>query len=345
MASRQMQWSPKYIYPLILNPAMRLCEYSGDGIRGQMLVQAISCSHAEMVCRQIRDMNLGMTVDWVGTGPNGRSDDENRRVLDSFCPPKNKLGVRDWKLQVLVNVGMAGEGLDSTDVTEVVFLNSPKVNNTTLQIIGRGARRMKQEGTGTLSCTINVDSSSELAAFVGADIMSVFDGDILTKEEKEEIEKEAMEREYRPLADEPRVAIADVKLTSIEKERQLAVIAEKLESRGFTRGTPEFDRLKEDLRLEIFEPNIEHHNASSRIAQVRNENDLAVKKVVGLLVKSQTIERSRIGDLIRKLNGAAIRIVGAPVGACDEQQLRDRYRWLKQQEAILLSGGEISWLR
>ena len=115
-------------------------------------------------------------VDWVGTGPNGRPDAENQRVLDEFCPPKNKVtGLRPWTLDILVNVGMAGEGTDCMDVTEVVYLTPANITISTQQTAGRGARIMKADLQPT--CHINVDSGSEMSKYVGAAVMDLFDDD------------------------------------------------------------------------------------------------------------------------------------------------------------------------
>src|SRR5579884_1559783 len=98
-----------------------------------------------MVCQQVEALLQDRaSVDWVGTGPSGRSAEENAEVLRQFCPPKDKAtGLRNWTLDVLVNVGMAGEGLDTTDVTEIVFLTPANITNTNLQTIGRGSRIMR----------------------------------------------------------------------------------------------------------------------------------------------------------------------------------------------------------
>ena len=66
------------------------------------------CLHAEIVCKQIKDhidsMYTGqLTVDWVGTGPHGRSDGENRAIIRKFCPDKvdGKRRAEDIKLDDL----------------------------------------------------------------------------------------------------------------------------------------------------------------------------------------------------------------------------------------------------
>src|SRR5690606_28578771 len=134
MAARKMRWSPKYISPLVTFPLDRIVDLRTRNIRSQMLIQAMSCSHAKMVCEQAKVLLPEfMEVDWVGTGPQGRSQQENEEVLHRFCPPKDASGKRPWTLDVLVNVGIAGEGLDTTDVTEIVFLTPGNLTISNLQ--------------------------------------------------------------------------------------------------------------------------------------------------------------------------------------------------------------------
>lgn len=73
-----------------------------------------------------------LSVEWVGTGSNGRSDKDNRDILRRFCPPKvdGKRRKQDIDLDVLVHVGMAGEGLDTVFVSEVIHLNPANRNNS-----------------------------------------------------------------------------------------------------------------------------------------------------------------------------------------------------------------------
>jgi len=349
IASRQMKWSPKYISPLVLHPIERLGDLQASGIRSQMIVQALSCSHAKMVCEQIRAIAPdGVTIDWVGTGPNGRSDDENRSVINSFCPPKNARGVREWKTQVLVNVGMAGEGLDCTDVTEVVFLTSPRKNNTTLQIIGRGARMMRE--SSEIRCTVNVDSGSELAELVGATVMSIFDGDAPTPEEVLEIDRSGSDREYRPLPDEPRVGILDVTLVDIKKDELF-----KHAMSDYSENPSRYQGMPREVAEREFERLVREHNskrdakfnATATIEQIRDQCQAAVRKIAGLVVRAEAsgarIEKSRIGDVMKLINGAAVRMFGS-VKTADETTLRNRWTWLKQLETSLLANEKPSWL-
>ena len=107
----------------------------------QALIGALCVSHAELVCKQIAEMYPELNVDWVGTGENGRNDPENELIIGKFCPPKDEDGNRPLpEIDVLVHVGIAGEGLDSIKVSEVVFLNNASISNKRIQEAGRASR-------------------------------------------------------------------------------------------------------------------------------------------------------------------------------------------------------------
>jgi len=178
--TKNMRWQSSFISPLIEIPIKRLMEDRvRTGIRLQAIVTALTCSHAKMVCEQVRNMFDHLEVDWVGTGPYGRTDEENAAILKRFCPAKGKDGKRRPEIDVLIHVGMAGEGLDSVNVTEVIFLNRASFVNTIIQIIGRAARVLCGPDGNPLTGHINFDSSSDFAkgGYIGGAIMDAIDGD------------------------------------------------------------------------------------------------------------------------------------------------------------------------
>lgn len=170
---RNIRYNPQYIHPLLMYPMQRLRECRAQtGKRLQMLVRAMSCTHAQMVREQIMLFADGLDVEWVGTGSNGRSDDENKRILKMFCPPKNRDGSRpEPKLDILIQVRMAGEGFDSVNVIEVVDLFPVSDNaisgkaTTDKQFYGRAARVIP--GHANLHACINVPSDHPLHSFAG----------------------------------------------------------------------------------------------------------------------------------------------------------------------------------
>lgn len=176
--TKNMRWSPSYISPLVRVPIDRLmADRNQTGERLQAIVTAMTCSHAEMVCEQIRSMYSELVVDWVGGGPNGRPEDENARILNGFCPKKNEFGIRRPAIDVLVHVGMAGEGLDAVNTTEAIFLCRAGLSNRTVQIIGRLARVIPGDLSWVIG-NVNFDSSSYFAknGYTGFNLMNSIDG-------------------------------------------------------------------------------------------------------------------------------------------------------------------------
>lgn len=362
MASRQMKWSPKYISPLVLHPLERINDlFINKGIKAQMLVQAISCSHAKMVCEQIRAIiPKAVSVDWCGTGPNGRSQEENDDVIARFCPPKDSVtDKRNWSLDILVNVGIASEGLDTNDVCEIVFLTSPTVNNTTKQTIGRGARlHQRAAKTDQPLCTVNVDSSSDLAAFIGKKIMHVFDVDGPTEipDEEDGDGSGSSVKEYEPLPDDlPQVGVLDVTLVDIRKDPMFQGVLALTEERMRVSPLSDEDKQKwlanevERQVREFMRTRDERFNATAIEAQTREKVDAAVRKVAGMLVRRASdaglmVEKSAIGDLIRRINSQKKMALG-PIDAADVSDLERHWRWIKQIETQILNKETPSWLR
>jgi hypothetical protein len=168
---RGIRYSPQYLHPLILNPIRRLREQrAAYGKKFQLLIRAMSCRHAKMVCEQVQIFADGLTVDWIGT--NGRTDAENRDALTRFCPPKGRDGNReDPTLDVLVQVSMAGEGFDSVNVIEIVDLFPVSAKAITgratqdKQFYGRGARMIRD--ASNINLRVSVPSDHPLHAWAG----------------------------------------------------------------------------------------------------------------------------------------------------------------------------------
>jgi superfamily II DNA or RNA helicase len=354
MASRQMHWSPKYISPLVMFPLDRMISNRLKGIKSQMLVQAMSVAHAKFVCAQIKAlMPEFFEVDWVGSGPNGRCDSENDAVLARFCPPKNKVTRRrDWTLDVLVNVGMASEGLDSMDVTEISFLTTANLTISTLQVIGRGARVMViPDGTDMPVCHINVDSSSPLADYVGRRVMQIFDDEV----EVEEPAKSRQEREpgYEPSPETMNVMVVDVRLKDIRSEPMYRAVLEATTRDPRHAGIDE-ETLAHHVEAEILKYLSRGCNESSVIEQKREQVDLLVTKIVGLIVtkirvSGAAFDRALIGKLKTKINTQK-KILFGPVEEAASEQLDRQYQWLREKlELPILQGQNLEglppWLR
>jgi superfamily II DNA or RNA helicase len=176
MIDNKLRWSSEYTTPLVSAPLARLLEMRQKypHVKTQAIFFCMSVSHAKSTCKIIQKMYGNFfTVDWVGTGINGRNDDENKKIVKDFC---------DAKFDILVNVGVAGEGIDTVNVTEIVFLKKVNTNIMTIQAIYRGSRIIPALRDEKIHCIVNFDQDTKVPA--GSSIMDWVDN----KEPKEESE-------------------------------------------------------------------------------------------------------------------------------------------------------------
>lgn len=358
MLARKMRWSGKYISPLIDYPLDRIIDLRSKGVRAQMLVQAMTIRHAEMVCEQIRALlPETMRVNWVGTGPDGRSDNVNEAIINEFCPEKDPAtGKRKWTLDVLVNVGMASEGLDSMDVAEVVFLTPANITITALQTIGRGARRMAAGVEKQPHCHVNVDTCSEMSAYVGERVMDLFDD--LTPEEEKHQDRDQPEDDFEPLPETMQIEIVDVRLVDIRKGPLFIVALDSVVA-GLPASFAVDDPATANRLVQLAEQGLLNHlsrgsnNISFVLAQKRDKIDASVSKVAGQVIRRLRADGVRIetplpGQLRRAINGEKKRAFGA-VDVAPDDQLELQYKWLRNLESEILNGHGVAgvprWLR
>jgi superfamily II DNA or RNA helicase len=348
---REMRWSPKYISPLVDTPITRMMrDRLSTGLPLQVLIGAFCCSHANQVCDQVQGMFPELRVDWVGTGSNGRSDRENKRVLENFCPPKKdgKRNPANIKLDVLVHVGMAGEGLDTVYVSEIIHLNPANKNNSNDQENGRAARYLE----GVFGC-INVEDGTDYACeeYIGRGIEKAFDMSPAEAAEDDTEPVSIVERDWEnwELPDEPSVQIYDVECININtgevKRMDQAMIASGL-----------YGELTDDQRaekaIEVYmkmrRKEAEQFNERSTVEVHKDAVDKALgavaRRVAHLMTcKNSRVERSLIGDIRRRINTRKKYSLGAVDR--DVAQLKRHYYWLKDLETELIEKGIPTWLK
>jgi superfamily II DNA or RNA helicase len=346
---RQMRWSPKYISPLVDIPITRMQrERIATGYKLQAIIGAFCCSHAQMVCEQVQGMFPELRVDWVGTGTNGRTDAENRAILSRFCPPKRdgKRHQEDIKLDVLVHVGMAGEGLDTLYVSEVIHLNPANKNNSNDQENGRAARYLSD-----VTAYVNVETGSDYARdYLGSLIELAFDTNPgeLPEQPEGEVEQEPAGDEIPELPDEPTIQIVNcecIEINTGEVERMAAALSE-------VSGVCLEDPVLQEKAFELYKrmklEEAERFNDRSAVEQWRDAVEQALSVVARRAAQLMTapgarMDRSLLGDLRKRINTRKKRVHG-PVDR-DVQLLRQHYNWLKALESELIEGGVPSWLQ
>ena len=195
---RSIRYVSEFLHPLLIHPIERLYEKRrSSGKKVQMLIRAMSCGHAKMLYDQVKQLTESLSVDWVGTGDYGRADQENKDVLSRFCPAKVNGERPEPGLDILIQVAMAGEGMDCIFVSEIVDFypvsNKAKDGKATQdkQFYGRGARWIKGWENGDQICHINVPTDHHLAKWSGETISEWMDasGDDLLDIPTHEIEK------------------------------------------------------------------------------------------------------------------------------------------------------------
>lgn len=354
---RKMRWSPRYVSPLLSIPIERMIhERIVTGYPLQVLISAMCVSHAELIYEQIRAMYPELQSDWVGTGERGRADEENERILTRFCPPKDEHGERHPTLDILVHVGMAGEGLDTVHVSEVVLMCNASICNRILQIIGRGARTLPG-----VVCNVSFDSSSELASegYVGEAIMDAMD---LAPPKKDDKPPEGETEWPKELPDNPEIHISNVELLNIdsgtEGVQHMAKVMERLSPssldfealrRDKTHGdwSKVIDTYRHMRKIEA-----EAHDERSIIEQWREKVKYALidlTTVALLTLKKQGVEvnehnKMRLrGEIKVKINRRKKQFLGEVSN--DLELLQKHYGWCKALDRDLRERQSVpSWL-
>lgn len=373
---RAMRWSPLYVSPLVSTPLERLIrDREATGLPLQAIIGAMCVSHAKIVCDQVRDLfSPELTVDWVGTANaagDGRPDDENEEVLSRFCPPKDSRGRRNPTLDVLVHVGMAGEGLDSIHVSEVIHLNRASKNNSNDQENGRAARFLP----GVIG-NINFDSCSDYATmgYIGSKIMDAMD--CVPPSDCDDEERDAASGTPREIdwdfEDKPYVSILDMELEHIDSgdpEIQLLADAytrvnqERILRLPFEQQSEELEDLRaqrEDLNSELYQRIVAlykdmkkkeaaPHQERAEIEFKRKSLDSALSKVTSLVVAlwakagGGEVKQDWRGQIKRMINERKKRALGAV--AKNIELLDSHIAWVNALGRSVKSGEVPSWLR
>jgi len=339
----RMRWSPKYISPLVDTPIARMIrERCSTGQPLQTLIGATCCSHARMVCDQVKTMFPELRIDWVGTGLNGRSDLENEAILQKFCPEKvdGKRRPQDVRLDVLVHVGMAGEGLDTIYVSEIVHLNPANKNNSNDQENGRGARYLPD-----VMATVNVETGSDYAEeYLGRKIELAFDSEDPTDDEPAK-ETEERSDEIPELPDEPMILILDVECIDIntgEVERMTRALSQ---ASGLGIDSPEVEAKALALYKQMRREESERFNDRSSVEQwdqqVQNALSTVARRVARKMCPGRS-DKQLIGDIRKRINTKKKRSIGGIEK--DVQTLRRHWDWLVALDREVKNQEVPSWL-
>jgi superfamily II DNA or RNA helicase len=142
---RQLRYLARYCSPILLHAISELGHLSisaAPQVRPQLLVYVHSCALAEVMHDLVSTLAPGFQVNWVGTGINGRPDQENTRIIDAFKDVYDDDGeiIQPHTLDILIQVNKASEGFDSKPVCIIVDLSLGGFGPQKLQQYGRGSR-------------------------------------------------------------------------------------------------------------------------------------------------------------------------------------------------------------
>ena len=350
--NRKMRWSPKYVSPLVTIPIERMLQQRiKTGYRLQAIVGAMCVSHAKMVCDQLHGLFPELDIDWIGTGDDGRRPEINKDILARFCPPKDENGKRNATLDVLVHVGMAGEGLDSTHVSEIVHLNKASKNNSNDQENGRASRVL-----GDVVGNINFDSSSEYntMGYVGAAIMDAMDGSEPNPDDDTD-DGDDNSDEIQELPDEPTIQIWDMELESIDSgdpgvQRMSNIMREsgyKIDWDNMEDlDHPDWKIVKEKF-YQLRNLEAREQDEKSTIMQWQDSVKSAMTVVTGRVIRMMTAEGVRpqkglAGDVKTRINKQKKANCGAITE--DVEICKQHYKWIKSLERNLIERGLPQWL-
>ena len=349
-AKKSLRMSNKYVIPIVSEPLYRLrTRRNQTGKPLQMLVRAMSCEHAQRTCEQIRSLCDDLKVDWVGTGPDGRSDEENQSIISDFCPRKDARGNRpDPKLDVLVQVGMADEGFDSIMVVEIVDLHIVTLEGAstkTKQFYKRGTRAVGDE-----VLYINVGTDHPLAALEGNQVQEWLDSD-MTIPEATQVPKtpepfnfdEWWLPEFLPESQEKFV---DAELTDmqVDKDPRFAKFRQ-----DFSEKAAPYQPSDDELR-NWFRRGLSSDQDESRSITIEKQRQY-ISKTVGQIahaVMRRTgveFERSRLGDYSKRINQMIIRQFGKRREEMLPDELAALYEWIKELHHSIKVDQVPAWLR
>lgn len=353
LIDRKVRWSPKYISPLVTNPIDRmLAERLKTGKKLQAVVGAMCVSHAQLVYDQICSTFPCLNVEWVGTGDDGRPSEENEKIINQFAPSDGS----DPTVDVLVHVGMAGEGLDTVMVSEVIHLNSASINNSNNQENGRAARYLE----GVVG-HINFDGSSEYCTkdYVGPAIMDAMDDNepgICNRCEKKPCECDiSREDNFLDIPEQPVVELYNVELLGIDSgdatvQKMAGLLCESVKE--FTRGDlddPDSEVWKYaiDGVTRMREREADEHNEKSEINQLKDRVGEALTIATSNVIRCTKanglrVDRSFYADVKRRINSRKKLEIGEI--SKSKEVYSQHYQWLHRfNKQLEQDGGVPEW--
>ena len=371
---KELRYSGRYIMPVLLRPLTRLVSRRlKTGQPLQCLIRAMSCNHAQMLYKQVKEIAEGLTVDWIGTGINGRTEQENDEVKRRFCPEKNGNGGRHApELDVLVQVGMAGEGFDTIYVAEIIDLAVVAMEgtaNNTAQFLLRGSRAIPAirdnqdpEIVREHVCYINVPSDHPLAG-IGKNIVEWLDDPRTPleslKNNPDECDVRDGEFDMDAVPEIPDLPAKDalqfVSLINVTRESEefLNFVKNANTAAMHTEGMRPWNMSDEqdieaamDFFKVAYKKYEEKRTDQAYYDKLRDKIDIAIGQLARLVVMSRnrgSVITSELGSVKKKINSYFKGRYGERKALLDELELI--YRDIQMIESVIREGDYPVWLR
>jgi superfamily II DNA or RNA helicase len=317
----------------------------------QMLVFCMSVAHAKTVSTMLNAVYGPGFADWIGVGPDGRSDAENKDVLDRYV--KNKL-------LCLVQVDKAGEGFDNPRSSVLVFLNLlRKATVKAHQQGGRGLRRNYKIRRFTEDvCDMFASPDTEMADLILDFVNLTVALDLVPDDDDADDAGNPRDRadpffEIPPFA--PVVQDAEFDRSEIISRALLGIAQEavdenrtRLERKGMTVATDD------DIRRVMAEWEAEKLIEAAQAVQKDPETQRArVNKAVSTLagnvirmVHGSSFDKTIVGDCIKLINGRWKKVSDLSHSEMFEEEFVKKYEWVQKLNHEIRESGEVpSWLR
>lgn len=334
---KQCRYSTKYIQDIFYAAAKdyHLLEQSYPQ-QNQMIVFAWSCEHAKSVCQAINTVmganedSLRPFADWIGT--NGRSDKENKEVMESFMAKKDFL-------PCLVQVDKASEGFNNPRCSIAIFLNG--IGADTPKLIQMLGRVMRKSSFTSPSAIVYVGVDHPLAS------ANIDELGALNNGQYPEIDKQ-WEGMGMSESNQASIFIPDIQDIFMSIKRLINIetvcpfqgepndIANDLIQSGKYDPNDYDALLKNIMELQAKKtvtkttPDISY---SERIYHLRDENNKAVNMLVNGALRLKFVgmkpASSVTGDWFKKTNSHLKRMFKGKVSELDEHELMERHKYVQ----------------
>jgi hypothetical protein len=307
-----------------------------------MLVYAFSCNHAKSLSALMTEHAPGLRIDWVGTGPCGRTDEDNARIVAAFL---------QGEVDVLVQVNMAAEGFNSVAVCVIVDLSLTGFGPQKLQAYGRGTRYYHE-----LPLTIFIPTDSNMAP-LAPQKHGIFDLPVDTVPPSQKCDccsqcPQCEHHDERPEA-LPKIEVVNALLIGgMDYEPSMDMVLGVAPSVSRYIGRPLDPASNESDRQMIKQALMDYHHA---VKAETSERMLLehwpgrIKKAVGrvarnvLLIRDGAVDGARLGDVCRALNGRW-KGTHADHDAMTVAEFEAKFRWLDEINAAIMDGQVPRWL-